>query len=105
MIQTDELMGYVQQAQEPNMGPTAEQLGDAKERLRLLENLKEHKGYQLFLQAILNESRHCLLSMDKSNNPTDFTKYAANHYSLTMVAEWLEVECAKLRALLATAVR
>lgn len=102
--QTDQLLLWddEQHQQETNdSAPTADDFGRAKERLRVLEDLKEHRGYKMLIEALKYEGQLCLMAMDRADNPTAITKASANYYSLTCACAWVDKEAAQLRALLA----
>lgn len=71
-----------------------------KQRLRALDDLSRHTGWQIVKEALNLEAQYCLASMDKAENPTLFTKYGANYYSLTMAVGYVDTEMRRLRALL-----
>lgn len=99
--QTNQLLLWNEQEDAPvPQVQLSKEISEYKERLRLLNDLKSHKGYQLLIQALKDESQACLVSMDKSDNPTSFTKYAANYYSLTMACGYVDNEILRLRAFL-----
>lgn len=78
----------------------AEEIGRARERLRILEDLKRHKGYQILMEALRGESQHCLVSMDKAEKGNQIVKFSANYYSLTMAMGYVDNEMLRLIALL-----
>jgi hypothetical protein len=78
----------------------AEEIGRIKERLRVLEDLKRHKGYQILMEALRGESQHCLISMDKAEKGNQIVKFSANYYSLTMAMGYVDAELQRLVALL-----
>lgn len=81
-------------------GVTPQYIGETKERLRLLDDLTRHKGFQLLMEAINGEARSCMIALDRCDNPTAITKTAAQLYSLTHCAGWVANEMVKLRAFL-----
>lgn len=101
--QTEQLLLHFDDApkQESVDSPAMPQyIGEAKERLRLLDDLKRHKGYQLLVEALNGEARLCLHAMDKAETPTAITKTSANYYTLTQAVGWVDNEMLKLRAFL-----
>lgn len=100
--QLDQLLlnGEMPAAEEQINKPSVADIDRAKERLRALDDLKRHKGYQMLIESLRFEAQHCLGCMDKASDPTSFTKFASNYFSLTMACGYVDNEMARLRSLL-----
>lgn len=97
--QLEQLMLNEPQELDKPIDQTAE-IGRMKERLRILEDLTRHKGYQILMESIKAEATNCLYQMDRAETPHKATQYGANYFTLTQIAGFVTNEQAKLVAML-----
>lgn len=98
--QTDELLLHIPTEQEVKQLVPPEEIGRAKERLRLLMDLQRHAGFKLFADGIAIEAKAQMLEMDRTDNPTVLAKAAGRLYALDMVSHYIDRETTRLTQLL-----
>lgn len=69
-----------------------EQVGLYEDRLRLLDSLATHEGWELFQEALRASRDRAFLEMSKTDNAHAAAKHMGAYYTLVNLQDWLSRE-------------
>ena len=82
-----------------------QQVEDSRKRLRLLNDLRQHPGFELYMQQMKQDQTSEFVKMNQGHDQHSLLTAASRYAALTCAIEWVREECDTLEQFLAGAVK